>query len=45
LDAGLYHGTGPWQMVETTAHPWHINTPEDLARTEVHLAQTVHRLR
>jgi GTP:adenosylcobinamide-phosphate guanylyltransferase len=44
LDAGLYHGTGPWQMVETTARPWHINTPEDLARTEVHLAN-LHRLR
>ncbi len=40
LDCGLYHGRGPWQMVETTAQPWHINTPEDLKETGAHL----HRL-
>lgn len=32
LDAGLYHGTGPWTMKETSARPWQINTPNDLAR-------------
>jgi GTP:adenosylcobinamide-phosphate guanylyltransferase len=37
LDAGLYHGTGPWQMVETSAVPYHINTPDDLARCEAYL--------
>jgi hypothetical protein len=29
LDCGLYHRRGPWRMVETTATPWTINTPED----------------
>jgi NDP-sugar pyrophosphorylase family protein len=32
LDAGLYHGQGPWQLVETNARPRQINTPTDLAR-------------
>ncbi len=30
LDAGLYHGQGPWQMVETEARPLTINTPQEL---------------
>jgi hypothetical protein len=37
LDAGLYHGPGPWHMVETSAHPYHINTPGDLEETGAHL--------
>lgn len=37
LDAGLYHGSGPWQMRETTARPWHINTRQDLGETGAHL--------
>lgn len=37
LDAGLYHGLGPWRQVKTPAHPWHINTPADLEETGAHL--------
>ncbi len=37
LDAGLYHGRGPWQMRETAARPWHINTPTDLGETGAYL--------
>lgn len=37
LDAGLYHGQGPWLMKETAARPWHINTPDDLARCSENL--------
>lgn len=32
LDAGLYHGPGPWRMEVTAATPWQINTPTDLMR-------------
>lgn len=38
IDAGLYHGRGPWTMVEATDRPHHINTLADLARTEAYLA-------
>lgn len=48
LDAGLYHGPGPWQMVETTAVPYHCNTSADLARCESYLkgahVEDLHRL-
>ncbi len=47
LDCGLYHGRGPWQMVETTARPYHINTPDDLAECETYLRgahANLHRL-
>lgn len=37
LDAGLYHGPGPWRMQETAARPWHINTPTDRGVTDAHL--------
>lgn len=37
LDAGLYHGLGPWVMQETTATPWHINDPENLEKTGANL--------
>ena len=37
LDAGLYYGTGPWQMRTTTAIPWSINTPGELERCGAHL--------
>jgi hypothetical protein len=33
LDAGLYHGEGPWQMQETPARPLTINTPQQLEET------------
>jgi hypothetical protein len=33
LDAGLYHGEGPWQMQETRARPLTINTPQQLGET------------
>lgn len=37
LDAGLYHGPGPWQMRETRATPIQINTPDDLMRCNENL--------
>lgn len=42
LDAGLYHGLGPWVMRETTATPWQINTPTDLARCSENLRRHSH---
>jgi hypothetical protein len=41
LDAGLYHGRGPWRMVETAAVPYHINTPQDRERAGAYLARTM----
>jgi hypothetical protein len=37
LDAGVYHGPGPWVMRETTAVPWHINDPHNLEKTGANL--------
>ena len=37
LDAGLYHGQGPWQMKRSAAWPLTINTPTDLERCGAHL--------
>lgn len=37
LDCGLYHGPGPWRMVETPVVPHHINDPTARGAADAHL--------